>query len=604
MANPTLTTRLPIDGDVIAYYGFDEANETDPALDEGPLDLPLTVLNAVSVVPARLGNGRQFDGATTQASPSDSTDFRLGSMTAIVWVTLDSVQSVGSLRRTIIACDGPTAGSDDYTLYNLGVRNDGALIFEHQALDGATIRFVTAAAAVRVKRYYSIAIVREVDGAYCTVTLYVDNTVMSWASVTRNGVPIADPLAIPSPIAAGPSSTQTFKAGISERYGDDFWHGVIDELSLHKIPRLLNPYLRSAYFRLTLAMSFSRLTTLGNVRTIGTAEMGGGSRWWCYERDQSIYVIRENTLGLFGAEIQLTTGGTLWSGAPMPGGTEQPRLAYDSTSDVLLVAFLAAGRVYKLTATSEDSPSTQNMPYTADTPTIIKIRDAIDLHRGAVGSHMLEPGNPGVYEVGDGLAAPSAITFLHTPSFGIAIEGLSTYGYAVYRVMGGVETLLGTVTTPQTARLEAYQLYHFYLVGSRPYAAGYRARPLNSAGRPGKAVSSTIYDFWGIIVVYDPYEPYNLVLSHDGDFTHDHLAPGAGSCLIRDYEYITISRTPIKLSAAEAMSGAIGSGLSRSAAYVFTSRTPVKVSLYDPLAASAGASTRLTMQKTGGRIDQ
>lgn len=604
MANPTLTTRLPIDGDVIAYYGFDEANETDTALDEGPLDLPLTVLNAAAVVPARLGNGRQFDGATTQASPSDSTEFRLGSMTAIVWVTLDSVQSVGSLRRTIIACDGPTAGSDDYTLYNLGVRNDGALIFEHQAFDGATILFATAAAAIHIKRYYSIAIVREVSGAYCTVRLYVNNTLMSWASVTRNGVPIADPLAIPSPIAAGPSSTETFKAGVSERYGDDFWHGVIDELSIHKVVRLVNPYLRSAYFRLTLAMSFSRLTTLGNVRTIGTAEMGGGSRWWCYERDQSIYVIRENTLGLFGTEVQLTTGGTLWSGAPMPGGTEQPRLAYDPTSDVLLVAFLAAGRVYKLTATSEDSPSTQNMPYTTDTPTIIKIRDAIDLHRGAIGSHMLEPDNPSVYEVGDGLAAPSAIGFLHTPSFGIAIEGLNTYGYAVYRVMGGVETLLGTVTSPQTTRFETYRLYHFYPVGSRPYAAGYRARPLNSAGRPGKAVSSTIYDFWGIIVVYDPYEPYSLVFSHDGDFTHDHLSPGGGSCVLRDDEYIKISRTPIKFSGAESILCAVGSSLARTMDSMKISRTPIKITLYDALMPAAGASTRLTMQKTGGRIDQ
>jgi hypothetical protein len=72
-----MANRLDIDAHVLAYLGFDEANETDVALDEGPYNRQFTVYNSPAVLPARVNNGRQFNGSSTYVSITDSSPFRI-----------------------------------------------------------------------------------------------------------------------------------------------------------------------------------------------------------------------------------------------------------------------------------------------------------------------------------------------------------------------------------------------------------------------------------------------------------------------------------------------------------------------------------------------
>jgi hypothetical protein len=605
-----MSLRLPIDANLIAYYGFDEANETDPALDEGLNNVPLTVLASTGVRAARIGNGRQFDGVNTVARPTGVSDpfyfFAFG--TLICWITLDAVNSGGDLLRPIVALDGPTGALADNTIFYLGVDNQGRLVYRYDQNLAEPIIFKTAAGTIRIGRYYSIALQQNFTALNLSVvTLYIDNVATPWASLTVNGVVQADPNAPTAPPTRAAIPTATFTVGGSMK-SPSLWQGVIDELSIHKVVRPYNAYLQAAYYRLTQALSFTKLTGVGTIRTIGAVEMGGGNRWWAYERDQSIFIIRENSLGLFSSEIQLTTGGNLPSGAPMPGGNEQPRLAYDQATDTLLVVFLAAGRVYKLTAASSDAAVTQNMPYTQDTAGIIKVRDTLDLFRGGPGQAPTSTSNePGQRTVSDSAAVPF-VRFLFTPSFGLAIEGLNPYGYAIYTYVGGVETLLGTVTLPQTARWETYQGYHFFPIASRAFATTYFVRPLLANGRVSRVMSNLVTDYLAQWVTdFMNGQPDDWVYGRD-DFPHDHFAPTPGEAARREWqeEWVLVTRTPIKIPIADTFVDGTGEPAARlwQAEWAFVSRTPIKQPLSDFVTLGLGASTRVTMLKTGGaKID-
>lgn len=603
----TFRTRLPVDPHVVAYWGWDEANEADAALDEGSYNRPLTVFNAAAVMPARLGNGRQFDGATTYAAPADSVPFRLNDLTIITWVTLDSVNQAGSLKRVILACDGvsatPVVGG---ILFLLAVDNNGALVFEHTAVDGALIRWQTANGFIRTARYHAITLTRDVELAYATVNLWINNAPVAWASVTRNGVPLPDPTKYPAPVAPDSVlSTQTFKVGISDKYPDAWWQGVVDETSLHDIARPRQPYLIDAYFRLTMNTTFQRLTGLGRVRTLGSVEMGGGSRWWCYERDQDIYVVRENSLGLYGKEILLTTGGVnALTGATTPAGFTQPRLAYDPVSDILLVAFVLAGKVYKLTAASSDDPATQNVPGTADTISIVKLVDNSEPQTvGAMEAPVLDE------RFGDeGTAA--TVVFLDVPTFGLAVEGNNPYGYAVYRRAGGAVTFIGTTgPTKQTARWAAAGNYWHVPIAPRAYGAGYFALPVRSGGRVGAAMSNIVIDYLGVFGWTADADPSVIHYGTTRDTPHeaDPLIGGYESAIDATLQgFGFVARTPVKY-ASPADEQIIGAGEARQLEdpWGFIARTPVKLaSTPDPQTISAGETVGVTMRgSTGARLD-
>src|SRR5512140_2576824 len=141
-----MAKRLDIDTHVVAYYGFDEANETDPAIDEGSYSRDLSVVTAPAVVPARVNNGRLFDGATTYAYPAADAPFRLaGDMTLIVWVTLAQMNTSGSLQRCILECGGASPlTADDNRQYSLYVTNLGELVYAHDHGTGTAVVFKTA----------------------------------------------------------------------------------------------------------------------------------------------------------------------------------------------------------------------------------------------------------------------------------------------------------------------------------------------------------------------------------------------------------------------------------------------------------------------------
>lgn len=596
-------TRLSIDSHVIGYWGFDEANETDMAVDEAGSNRHLTLTDAAAVVPARLGNGRQFNGTSTRGDVVSSVPFRLNAMSMIVWATLDSVLQTGSKRRTIIACDGanadPTIGG---IFYYLGVDNTGAIIHEYHDAAGHLIQWKTAGGAFLTGRYYSIALTRVINGNWATLSLYINNQSVAWTSVTSDAAPIVAP--IPGPAVPAPATNaQTFKVGISDKYPDAFWAGVLDELSVHDVARAKCPYLDAAYFRLTLAASFSRLSAVGNVKTLGGVDMGGGVRWWCYERDQSLYVIRENSLGLFADEILLTTGGFQASGALMPGGVQKPALAYDRVNDVLLVAFLGAGKVWKITAKSEDSPSTQNMPFTQDTPGVLKVVDNTDVLRDMAGQPATN-GDVGTNLTTDGLVAPT-ITFLNTPSFGLAVEGTNPHGYFVYRVAGGAEVLFATITqaTTKTGRSpEAVGNYWFVAITTRVHGVSYYARARTSGGAPGDAVSNVVTDFLGRMradVVEGILDPRAQVLSRDGDaqpmFENVVALAGQGNAP-RAFAQSTL--TPLKIGRDDALITGNGEALPR--VFTLVTRTPVKIGYPDALLAGGGSTVTPRMYRTNG----
>lgn len=609
-----MSTRLPIDGGVLAYFGFDEANPGDPAVDESGNGNDLTVTGAAAVVPARLGNGRQFDGAVTVATPADSSIFRIGLNGVVAWFILDSVNQAGDGLRPILTLEGPGAGANDDTDLGLHVSNAGALVLHLTASGGLPCVLSTAPGSIRVNRYYSVAITIDIapldpptSANGIIAKLWLNNVATPWTSFTVNGVPLADPNG-EGPVRA-PCGGNTFLTLGGRQKSTSKWHGVLDEVSLHSTVRAYDPYLRAAYFRLTLATSFTRLTTLGTVRVLAAADMGGGTRWWCYERDQSLYVIRENSLGLFSQEIKLTEGPNLANGAVSPGGMNTPRLTYEPTTDTLVVAFLGAGRVFKVTALSSDQPATLIVPATGETlGGAIKVVDPVDRLRGSAGMGLPGVTGAAATPLANQTTLPPTIAFLHTPSFGVAVSGTHPAGYALYRTVGGAETLVGVATgAKQTARYEARGNYWFVAVPDRVDGAAYVARPLGGmAGLPA-VTSNRIVDRLGALVANaDPVTAWALdalTWSRHGDALHDHATVSAGEAHALRETFRINTTTPVKIRIEEMLPGS-GGEMALASRMPLVTRTPVKVQILDAFATSCGESTSLTMTIGNRRITQ
>lgn len=587
-----MANRLPLDNRVIAYWGFDEANVGDPAVDETVNHADLTVVAAAGVRAARLGNGRQFDGLNTIATPANSSIFRtLGNGSCIIgWLILDSVNSVGDGLRPLVSLDGPGVGPEHSTVYSVGVDNTGALYYRFDRAAGEPVIYKTAASTIRINRYYSVSFNLAYESGKTRLTGRVNDVATPWASVTENGVPAADPngLIVSTPQAIHPFAAQTFTVGGSQKTTSK-WNGVIDELSIHDTPRAVQPYLHAAYFRITLATAFNRLSDCGNVRTVGSVEMGGGTRWWVYERDQSLYAIRENSLGLFGDEVQVTTNGTL-AGVPIPGGSEMPALAYDAASDTLLIAFISAGRVYKITAKSEDAPTTNNMPDPPDTTR------PLDYLRGGSG----ERSEPGGSRGFNNLPAAPFATFHDTPSFGIAVEAIAgSDGAVVYEVQGGHEYEVGRSMTPATDRLEVAGRYYQIPISSRQWGRVYKAYPLFK-GRRITNFSTLLFDYLGQSVALWT-APNAILYNRSFDKTPQEkftAGGGEGATIGRPTQATTY---PIKLTRLDTLMIGVGesSVLSRTTQ---VTTYPLKRTIGDSVSMGAGEGSSLLVIRTGKAV--
>lgn len=597
---------IDIDSHVLAYWGFDEANETDPALDETPAARTVLIFNSPAVIPARANNGRRFDGASTYGAPADSSPFRLaGDLTVIAWVILDQINTSGSMLRTVYECAGSTVAEEDNCLFGLYFSSTGEIVYRHDHVSQVVV-LKTAPNTVRIGRYYSIVIRR----SSTKVELYLDNAPLAWASVTVDGASqsVSDPLPLPT---GGTSATLYF--GKSSKYPDAWWSGTIDETSIHDVARKYQPYLRGAYYRLTLSSVFFRLTVFNNVKSVGSTEMGGGSRWWVYERDNSLYCIRENTLGLFSPEVPLTMGGLQPNGVVAPGGTERPTLMYDKVNDLLVVAFIAAGKIFRLTAGVGDAPQTQAMPYTVDTAGIIKVRDSNDtatLGQGADGGdrwraagfvnrqpikfpagdasplgqgaanqtwEKLTWGFSGSAVDGSSPLVSSGIQFTAWDSFGILIPWLNSYGYAVYSYQTGTEVLLGYVTARHTDALA--RSVGFWPLPTRVSGTWYYVKPLDRSGRPMLGTSNWICDLLG----YPDYPFYTdrlagkVVFNRSGDAPElVPLGQGANSMGPRP---TYVNRQPVKLAAAGDCTFGQGAGLRLSVSCTTTPTAPQRKSV-------------------------
>jgi hypothetical protein len=287
----------------------------------------------------------------------------------------------------------------------------------------------------------------------------------------------------------------------------------------------------------------------------------------------------------------------------MPGGVLKPALAYDRASDVLFVAFIGAGKVWKITAKSEDGPSTQNMPFTQDTPTILKVVDNSDVLRTMAGEPSTN-GDVGTNLTTDGLIAPT-VTFLNTPSFGLAVEGNNPYGYFVYRVAGGAEVLYATVPAlPKAGRApEAVGNYWFVSIPSRVYGVSYYARARSSGGTPGDDVSNVVTDFLGRMhadVVAGILNPNAQVLSRDGDttaiFENFNNLSGEGNA---PPVFGQLTLTPLKIGLDDSLLTGDGEAILRAFAQV--TRTPVKIGYPDTLTTGvAGETVTPRMYRTNG----
>lgn len=596
-----MAKRLDIDAHVLAYLGFDEANETDPAIDESSYGRNFSVFNSPAVNPARVNNGRQFNGSSTYCSPTDSAPFQqAGNLTIIGWFILDQINSSGSLMRTILECAGVGSGEDANSFYGLYVSSTGEIVYQHDfGAAHTTVFFKTAAGTVKTGRYYSLVVQRQaVDASTCNVSLILDNQPLAWASCAVGGVPQNQSLPVPLPTGG---TISTLQIGKSVQYGDGaYWQGTLDEISIHDTVRTLSPYLRSVYFRLTLYTRFFRLTAYNNVKSVGSAEMGGGSRWWVYERDSSIYVVRENSLGLFAPEVTLTTGGLTAQGYQAPGGTGMPDLVYDPASDTLLVAFVQAGKVYKMTASVGDTPAPQSMPYVQETAGVVKLHvnttsDAFRLgsgeavrdpavytgqvFRSALKQNFDDSAPLGSGEAGSsrayykgyrgdvGESAPASLAnvslqFTEWPSFGIAIDYGPSYpqGIALYSYVAGVETFLGVIKYNPYSWPQDLRYIYFVPITNRVYGMKYYAKGISPRGVVGVNVSNSIQDLFGAPNDYGG-NPNALVWSRDGDyFQLVAMASGEGQRNPADYVG-QVFRTPVKFNISDPLIGQpMGSG--------------------------------------------
>lgn len=550
----SIAPRLPIDASIAGYWGFDESLETDPAVDESLNALNLTVSNSSSVPFGRVGFARGFDGTSTFAAPASSSSLRLVSeLTVIIWARITVYNSTGSSLRTLVSCGGPTTG--DGLLYSLSVDGSGRLVYKHTSASGEVV-VRTATSTIKTNQLYSIALRRTASGGGQLVEFFVDNVQKTVADISVAGSPVSFPVPVPAANASA-----TFSVGRSQRETDSaFWLGAIDELSIHTVARPFQPYLKEAYFRIALANDLSRVTYFNNILTVSSYEMGGGVRWWCFERDKDLFVVKESPFGNFLSETRLTTVG---------GGsaslTTKPELIYDPASDTLLVLFSAGNRIFKLTAQSTDDPATINMPFTADTGGVIKNVDNVEggrvgtsggqgglldltyVNRQPIKLYFSEEGGFGTGG-GDGSAMGRSVVisaaFMDLPTLGFgmfigssSMEGIG--GFRAFRRDGGGNTPLPTpVLVPGTST-------YFSPISARTYGAMYFAEALGPFGIPTGQVSNTLVDRFN-----EPLEKSvggTIDIGRDSDGS-DYGSFGVGSGGEALYTLFYVNRSPVKFS--------------------------------------------------------
>lgn len=564
-----MSARLTPDVHLIGYWGFDEALETDPALDGATFSAAadLTVTSAVSVQVGRIGSARQFDGSSTKAEVT-AAKLRLGSDLLLgVWARLTTYNSGGSFLRTLVSCGGPTSG--DVVLYALFVDSAGRLVYKHTSTTGVVI--VRSVPLIKTNQFYNIFVRRVANGLNQDIEFFADNAPVAVLDVTVNGVGSALP--VPPPDV---NASAVFSVGHSQKEADGaYWQGLIDEVSVHDVARPYQPYLRAAYFQVSLRNTTTHLTGFDNLIAVSSADMGAGVRWWCFERDRDLYVVKESPFGFFGPETRLTTTGNNASTT-----AQKAELIYDAATDTLMVFFVASNRIYKLTAQSTDDPATLNMPFTADTGTILKVLDNVD--GGAFGlgggQRPLEAfevvytnrspvkvfgEDTPAYNIGlgggqattvpvAGVTVPT-LNFMELPApdgFGLAVgprDGTQS-GYRIFRILGGADVLLGTAT---------FKPGGFYFRAVTPIVGDvFIAEAIGRNGLPSGVFSNA--------VAYRGVQPVTqgtiIRVGLEGDCT-DTLNTGLGGGQLANFDQITyINRAPVKVSGEDAPAYAIGLG--------------------------------------------
>lgn len=569
-----MAVRLPLDSNLIGYWGFDEALETDAARDATTNALHLTVTSATAATLGRVGGARRFNGTSSFAAVTSPTLRLTGDWLLIGWFNLNSVNTTGSLLRCFVSCGGPTTG--DGVLYALSVKNNGALEYRHTASAGEVL-VTTAAGTIRTSQFYSIAVRRKANGGNQDIEIYLDNRQVAITSVTVNGSPSALP--VPPPAA---NASAVFSVGRLQRVADSaFWDGLVDEISIHDNARTYQPYLIAAYYQAALRSATTKLTATDNVVSLSSYEMGAGVRWWVVERDRDLYAVKESPFGNFGAETRLTT-----PGGGNSANTGRPELLYDAASDTLYVFFFAGNRIYKLTANATDDPATINMPFTADTGGIIKSLENVDGGRLGEGSGQRDPrpdddltyvnrqpvkinfvdpdtnslgegsGDQGVYTLG----SPNAISiafFQHpTSGFGLVLGPRDTEmaGYTVYRLDGGAPTLITA-----TPAYDAFSGTYFVPIASRVYGRGYYARARLPGGGFSDVYSAVIVDRFNEGVLGP--EGTRWSFGQDGDLSDTGaVGEGAGQRDPREDDFAYVNRAPVKFSTQDPDTNLLGDG--------------------------------------------
>lgn len=562
--------RLDPDINLLGYWGFDEALETDNALDGATFFSPadLVPTSALAVQAGRVGAARDFSGTASYAAVTSSRLRLLGDATFIGWCKLDSYNSGGSLLRTVLSCGGPTTG--DNLLYAVQVDSSGRLVYKHNSASGVVIAR-SGVSVIRTGQFYCIMVRRVANGLNQDIEFFVDNVAVPVVDVTVNAVPSALPVPPPSANAAA-----IFSAARSQKETDvAYWDGLLDELSVHDVARPYQPYLRGTYYRVAVRNATSRLTAPNNVLGVSSADMGAGVRWWCYERDRDLYVVRESPLGVFGPDTRLTTTGSGFSTS-----AQNAELVYDAATDTLLVFFVAGNRIFKLSAGSTDDPAGVNMPFTADSYPAIKSLDNADggafglgggqrqinplevtyVNRSPVkvfgtdtpaydialggGQHNTVNGNRGI-------SVPS-INFMEQPSgFGVVVGPYNSgRGHRIYRLIGGGSVFLGTATWVPTA-----SFYFFVLVPPPIFGDVFYAEAIAPNGGPSGVFSAAI--------AYRNFEP-TLVgsiyyVGREGDGTQT-MNTGMGGGQLANYAPTYVNRTPVKLVAEDSPAYNVGQG--------------------------------------------
>lgn len=566
--------RLDPDINLLGYWGFDEALETDVAIDGATNFSPadLTVTAATSVQAGRVGSARQFVSTSSAFASVTIARLRLLSdATLMAWVKLSSYNSSGSLLRTILSCGGPTTG--DNLNYSVSVDVSGRLVYKHTAATGVVI-VRTASATIKIGQFYGVFVRRSANGGNQDIEFFVDNNSIPIFDVTVNAV--GSTLPVPPPIA---NASAIFSVARSQKETDSaYWDGLIDEVSVHDVARAYQPYLRGSYYRIAIRNATARLTAPNNVLSVSSTDIGAGVRWWCYERDQDLYVVKESPFGFFGPDTRLTQTGIFGSAT----GSKKPELIYDLASDTLLVLFVGGNRIFKLTGSGTDDPSAINMPFTADTGGIIKSLDNADggsfgngggqrqvisedityVNRTPVKIGDADPtlfslGNgggqlPSPVLYGTGTISSPTINFMQRPSgFGVAIgpDDLTLNGFRVFRFIGGGSILLGTASRVAGAG------FYFFLFSTPPIYGDVFYAEVLKYGKPTGVFTNA--------VVFKNFEPllegsiYKIGREGDGTDTANF---GNGGGQLDEFVITYVNRTPVKLSSQDPTTFSIGTG--------------------------------------------